>query len=82
MVVTMESCKSIELNECHKVYTTNTSGGKWKINTVADDPADEWSIGVFSNLDEARAALDSLRLFIKTGRNWNFHEYVKGQYNQ
>ena len=81
MKVKMECGECIELNKCDKVDIRETSTRKWMLYTVTADPIDGASIGVFANLHEAAAALESLRLFIKKESDWNFHEYVRGQYN-
>ena len=81
MKVKMECGDCIKLDKCDKVDIRKTSNHKWMLYTVTTDSVDQSSIGVFDDLHEAAAALDSLRLFIKKESDWNFHEYVRGQYN-
>ena len=81
MKVKMECGECIDLNKCDEVDIRETSNHKWMLYTVTTDSVDQESIGVFANLHEAAAALDSLRLFIKMERDWNFDRYVRGQYN-
>ena len=75
MIVGMQCGKSIEINECNAVDIRKTSNDKWMLYMVVDD----WSIGILDNLDEAAKALDSLKLFIGIGQDWDFNQYIKGQ---
>ena len=75
MSITMQSGKTIEINGSDAVDIRKTSNGKWMVYTVEKN----WSIGVLNNLEEAIDALESIKLFIGRGRDWDFNQYIKGE---
>ena len=75
MSITMQSGKTIEINESHAIDIRKTSNGKWMIYEVEKN----WGIGVLDNLGEAAAALESIKLFIGRGQDWDFNQYIKGE---
>ena len=75
MFVRTERNETIEIHGDQGVSVKPTSKASWLIFTVAD--GEEIPIGVVDHIEEANAALVSLREAIKTDLGWDFKQYFE-----